>query len=72
MSTNGKERGNLVESHKGYDPRVIVFYPFIAVLLLILAGGMAYQQLWLAERFHESERKQNQRRILVPGPRIRG
>lgn len=69
MPSTGKERGNLVETHKGYDPRVIVFYPFIAALLLILAGGMAYQQLWLTERFHESERKQNQRRILVPGPR---
>ena len=69
MSSSGKERGSLVETHKGYDPRVIVFYPFIAVLLLILAGGLAYQQLWLADRFHESERKQNQRRILVPGPR---
>jgi penicillin-binding protein 2 len=69
MSSNGNERGSLVETHKGYDPRVIVFYPAIAVLLLILVGGLAYQQLWLTERFHESERKQNQRRILVPGPR---
>ena len=69
MSSNGKERGNLVETHKGYDPRVIMFYPFIVVLLLTLTAGLAYQQLWLTDRFHESERKQNQRRILVPGPR---
>jgi penicillin-binding protein 2 len=69
MATSGKERGGLVESHKGYDPRVILFYPFIGALLLILAGGLAYQQLWLTDRFHESERKQSQRRILVPGPR---
>ena len=69
MSSLGKERGSLVETHKGYNPRVIVFYPFIAALLLILIGGLAYQQLWLTDRFHESERKQNQRRILVPGPR---
>lgn len=69
MPDLGSERGNLVESHKGYDPRVIVFYLFIAVLLLILAGGLAYQQLFRTDSFHESERKQNQRRVLVPGPR---
>lgn len=37
--------GSLVESHKGYDPRIILFYFLIAALLLTLAGGLAYQQL---------------------------
>lgn len=70
MPGQGSERsGGLVETHKGYDPRVIVFYFFVAVLLLVLAGGLAYQQLIRADSFSESERKQNQRRILVPGPR---
>ena len=70
MSVNGTERGGgLVETHKGYNPRVIVFYLFIAILLLTLAGGLAYQQLLQAGNFRESERLQNQRRILVPGPR---
>ena len=70
MPHSGSERGGgLVETHKGYNPRVIVFYLFVAILLLILAGGLAYQQLWRSDSFHESERKQNQRRVLVPGPR---
>ena len=61
--------GSLLESHKGYDPRVISFYFALAVLLLILAGGLAYQQLFKTETYHERERVQSQRRVLVPGPR---
>ncbi len=61
--------GSLLESHKGYDPRVIFFYFALAVLLLILAGGHAYQQLFKTETYHERERVQSQRRVLVPGPR---
>ena len=61
--------GSLLESHKGYDPRVIFFYFALAVLLLILAGGLAYQQLFKTETYHERERVQSQRRVLVPGPR---
>jgi penicillin-binding protein 2 len=70
MPGTGSERsGGLVETHKGYNPRVVVFYLFIAVLLLVLAGGLAYQQVLRSDTFSESERVQNQRRILVPGPR---
>jgi penicillin-binding protein 2 len=70
MPANGQDRsGGLVETHKGYNPRVIVFYLFIAILLLILTSGLAYQQLFRTDSYHESERRQNQRRILVPGPR---
>lgn len=70
MPATGSERsGGLVETHKGYNPRVVVFHLFVAVLLLILGGGLAYQQLWRTDSFHESERRQNQRRVLVPGPR---
>ena len=61
--------GSLVETHKGYDPRLIVFYPAVAVLLLVLVGGMIYQQFLRADVYHERERQQNQRRILTPGPR---
>jgi penicillin-binding protein 2 len=61
--------GNLVESHKGYDPRIIFFYFVIAALLLTLAGGLAYQQLIKTRVHNEAERQQNQRRVLVPGPR---
>ncbi len=61
--------GHLVESHKSYQPRVIFFYFVMLVLLLTLAGGLAYQQLFKTEHHRDSERMQNQRRILVPGPR---
>ena len=69
MPDLGNERGSLVETHKSYDPRVIVFYLFVAVLLLILTGGLAYQQLIRSDSFHESESLQSKRRVLVPGPR---
>jgi penicillin-binding protein 2 len=61
--------GSLVESHKSYQPRVVFFYLVIVVLLLTLAGGLAYQQLFKRDRHRDTERVQNQRRILVPGPR---
>ena len=61
--------GGMVESHKGYDPRLISFYFIVFTLLATLVGGLAYQQLSLVGHYHERERMQNQRRILVPGPR---
>jgi penicillin-binding protein 2 len=61
--------GSLVETHKGYDPRILLFYPLIALLLLVLAGGLAYQQLIRTDVYHQREKQQNQRRILMPGPR---
>ena len=68
--TNLAERsGSLVEANEGYDPRLMVFYPIIALFLLILAGGLAYQQLSKAGLHHESERLQNERRLVFPGPR---
>ncbi|ATC65111.1 peptidoglycan glycosyltransferase [Nibricoccus aquaticus] len=60
---------SLMESHKGYDLRILFFYPAIAALLLILIGGLAYQQLIKTDEYHSREKQQNQRRILTPGPR---
>lgn len=61
--------GNLVESYKGYDPRIVAFYFFLAALLLTLAGGLAYRQLIQSDTYNERERIQSQRRVLIPGPR---
>jgi len=69
MAETPVERSTLVETHRGWDPRLMLFYPAIAVLLLILVGGLAYQQLFRADNYHEQERQQTQRRILIPGPR---
>jgi len=61
--------GSLVESHKGYDPRIVIFYFILALLLLILAAGLAYQQLSKVGEHNDAERQQNQRRIILPGAR---
>jgi penicillin-binding protein 2 len=61
--------GGLVESHKGYNPRIAFFYYVLAALLLTLAGGLGYQQLSKVGHYSDAERQQNQRRILIPGPR---
>lgn len=63
------DRGKLLESHKGYDPRLILFYFLLAGMLLLLAGGLAYQQLSKTGVHREAERQQNQRRVVYPGPR---
>jgi penicillin-binding protein 2 len=61
--------GRLFESQKSYDPRVVLFYFIITALLIVLTSGLAYQQLFNAELHAERESSQNQRRILIPGPR---
>lgn len=68
--TNLAERsGNLVESHKNYDPRIVLFYFVLAALLLVLVIGLGYEQLRKVGEHADAERQQNQRRILYPGPR---
>ncbi len=73
MATNDPDPGDrherLVQAHLGYDVRVVSFYFLTAALLLILTGGLAFQQLIRTGVYHERERQQNQRRILLPGPR---
>jgi penicillin-binding protein 2 len=69
MSDLSDRSGHLVESRQGFDSRVVSFYFFIGALLLILVAGLAYRQLIQTGAFHERERQQNQRRILLPGPR---
>ena len=61
--------GRLVESHKGYDPRIVSLYFFIGALLLILAGGLAYRQLFITSVYFGRERQQNEQSLVMPGPR---
>lgn len=61
--------GNLVETHRGFDPRILLFHFVVLAMLLTLIGGLAYQQLIKTDVYQERERVQNQRRVLVPGPR---
>lgn len=61
--------GSLVEAHTNFEPRILAFYLMATLLLLVLMGGLAYQQLIKTDVYNEAERLQNQRRVLVPGPR---
>jgi penicillin-binding protein 2 len=61
--------GSMVESHRGYDLRLWLFYGLLALMLTVLAGGLAHQQLGRAEQHRERETVQSQRRVVVPGPR---
>lgn len=58
-----------VEYHTAIRSRILFFYLFVAGLMLVLFCGLAYRQLLSTEAFQERERLQNQRRILIPGPR---
>src|SRR5947209_4161023 len=70
MAEQTVERSSsLVETHKGYDPRIILFYFVVALLLVVLVCGLAYQQIFRSDLYHDREQQQNQRRILTPGPR---
>lgn len=59
----------IVESRKSYDPRLLLFYALLAGLLLILVAGLAFRQLLRTGEYVEQEKVQNQRRVLIPGPR---
>lgn len=59
----------MVESHRGYDPRLWLFHGGIVVLLGVLAAGLGYQQLGRTDEHRERETVQSQRRVVVPGPR---
>ncbi len=61
--------GHMVESHRGYDPRLWLFHGVIVLMLLLLGGGLGYQQLGRSDEYRERETVQNQRRVITPGPR---
>lgn len=52
------------------DPvRLQILFLLCMGLLIALAGGLAWRQIWQGADFREQERFQNQRQILSPGPR---
>lgn len=68
--TNLADRsGQLVDTHSARDPRIVLFYIFIALLLSVLVGGLAYQQLVKVDLYADAARQQTQRRVFYPGPR---
>ena len=69
MAAPSERPGSLVESRAGFDPRIVAFHGVIALLLLVLVCGLAYQQIIKGAIHHEHERLQNERRVIEPGPR---
>ena len=69
MAEPNEKPGSLVESRDGFDPRILAFHGLIALLLVILLVGLANQQIIKGAIHHEQERLQNERRVIVPGPR---
>lgn len=70
MARLANERtGSLVETHKGYDARLRLFHGLVALLLLVLAGGLAKRQLFSSDEYSRQEKLQTQRRIVSPAPR---
>ena len=61
--------GHLVEAHSTFQPRIFFFYFVLSAMLLVLAADLAYQQLFRTDAYKEVERMQNERRVLLPGPR---
>ena len=58
-----------IETHSARNPRLFLFHGIVAGLLTVLTTGMAYRQLFKSGLYNERERLQNQRRVVVPGPR---
>ncbi|MBX3738152.1 MAG: penicillin-binding protein 2 [Candidatus Didemnitutus sp.] len=58
-----------IETHAARNPRLLAFYGLVALLVLVLSIGVGRQQLLRSSQNSDDERKQSQRRIIVPGPR---
>lgn len=61
----------LVASREARDIRVFSFYFIVGALLLVLGAGAAYRQLIQNGAYGQTERLQQERRIIYPGPRGR-
>ena len=59
----------LIETHAHRNPRLLLFYGLIIAMVGTLVSGFAYRQLFTSGLYAERERIQNQRRVIVPGPR---
>lgn len=60
---------SVIETHRNQQPRLLFFYGVFALMMIVLGLGLAYRQVLRSASYSERERLQNQRRILVPGPR---
>ncbi len=59
----------LIERRTHRNPRLLVFYGAVIVMVVVLTGGLVYRQLLTSGKYAERERLQNLRRVIAPGPR---
>jgi penicillin-binding protein 2 len=60
---------SIIETYRPQRPRLLFFHFLLGLMVLLLAAGLGYRQLFRSGAYGERERLQNQRRVLVPGPR---
>lgn len=57
------------EAHKAGDPRILFFLKITAMAGFTLIVGLAWSQLVDTHEYEKIEKRQTERRILMPGPR---
>lgn len=55
--------------HRGENPRILFFFWIIIAATLVLLIGLGWRQLVASRKYEEIEKRQTERRILMPGPR---
>ena len=63
------EEERLFEIYRNQNPRLRLFYLILCLLFSVLLAMLAYRQVIRGSVYREQEKKQNLRRILLPGPR---
>ncbi|MEM8550529.1 MAG: penicillin-binding transpeptidase domain-containing protein, partial [Verrucomicrobiota bacterium] len=58
-----------VDHFKHWNPRLNIFFLVFVLLFAVLGSGLAWRQLVLQGQWLEKEERQNQRRVIQPGPR---
>ena len=55
--------------HKGENPRILFFLWIVVTATMVLVVGLGWRQLVASRKYEEIEKRQTERRILIPGPR---
>ena len=58
-----------VDIHQKGNPRLLIFIPILALMMLTLVITLGWKQFAEIKRYEDQEEHQAQRRILHPGPR---
>lgn len=55
--------------HRGDNPRILFLFWIVMAATLVLLAGLGWRQLVASRKYEEIEKRQTERRILMPGPR---